>query len=211
MAIDLKSFDFKNIDLRNVYEWPLVGRLLLFFLACVAVFYLGYYFDFSNQSHQIFVRYKQELDLKDQVSSILKTKQEMQEIVLQYPELQKLLSQWQGQLINGSNLPDLLNQILKLGALNHLQFSLFAPGEKKTEDDYEVVPIKVVVQGGYNQVAHFISEIANLPQIVAVSDFIMGKQIAEPSTAEKAAGEGAASNNLTTAIMLEVYFLDNKK
>lgn len=214
MALDnLKNFDLKSIDLRNIYEWPIYARMVVFCLVCVGVFYFGYFFDFSSLSNQIYTRFKQEQDLKQQVKSILRTEENMREIVLQYPEVVKLLSHWQGQLINGSNLPDLLNQILKLGAVNHLQFSLFAPGAKKQEDDYFMVPIKVVIKGNYNQVATFISQVANLPQIVAVGDFIMAKQVGEvgsaPGTGEKPTETSASS--LITALTLEVYYLANKK
>lgn len=211
MALDLKNIDLKNIEFKNVYEWSSYGRLFVFVLVCSMVFYVGYYFDFSSQSAEIYTRYKQELDLKEQVDSILKTKQAMQEVVLQFPEVRKLLNQWQGQLINSSSLPDLLNLILKIGAKNHLQFSLFTPGAKKQQDDYFVVPIKVVVQGGYGQVAQFISDIANLPQLVAVTDFVMAKQSNEAGAVAKTAGEAAANGNLTTAMVLEVYYLVNKK
>ena len=135
----------------------------------------------------------------------------MREVVLQFPEVLKLLNEWQGQLITGSNLPDLLNQILKIGAANHLQFSLFVPGAKKQEDDYFMVPIKVLVRGNYNQVANFISQVANLPQIVVISDFMMLKLANAAGVDEKETEDAGAANYLTTALTLEVYYLANKK
>jgi type IV pilus assembly protein PilO len=177
----------------------------------MVVFYLGYAFDFSGLSKQIYDRYRQELDLKQQVHVILKTEDEMKSIVLQFPEVVKIVNQWQGQLINGTKLPDLLNQILKIGAANHLLFSLFAPGDKKEVDDYYVVPIKVVVQGNYSQVAHFISQIANFPQIISVGDFVMVKGPSGTIGAEKPAAEANTLNSLTTALTLEVYYRANKK
>lgn len=210
MALDLKNIDLKNLDIRNAYEWPLAGRMIIFGLVCIVVFYLGYFFDFSGLSKQIYTRYKQEVDLKQQVGAILKTEQGMREVVLQFPEVQKLVNQWQGQLINAANLPDLLNQILKVGAANHLHFALFAPGAKKPVDDYFMVPIKVVVQGNYSEVANFISQVANLPQLVSVGDFMIVKGSPETG-ATIAAAETSAASFLTTALTLEVYYLANKK
>jgi len=184
--------DIKNsINFKNIYEWPLYGRLVVFLLVSLGVFYFGYYFDFSSFSNQIYGKYQQEKDLKQQMKAILKNEAEMHEVVSSFHEIEKLLDQWQGQLINGAHLPDLLNQILKLGTANHLQFSLFVPGDKQKKDDYFEVPIKIVMQGGYNQVANFISQVANLPEIVAIGDFVISKP--------------------TSALTLEVYYLANKK
>jgi type IV pilus assembly protein PilO len=210
MAIDIKNIDFKTMDLKNIYEWPFYGRMVIFAIVCAGVFAFGYFFDFSALSDQIVTRYKQEQDLKQQMKAILRTEESMKEVVKQFPEILKLLSQWQGQLINSGNLPDLLNQILKLGAANHIQFSLFAPGAKKQEDDYFMVPLKVVIRGNYNQVSDFISQVANLAQIVSIGDFVMAKQSgteASPASGEKATDTGY----LVTALTLEVYYLAPKK
>lgn len=211
MALELKNIDFKNFSLRDIYEWPIYGRMVIFMLVSIGVFYFGYIFDFSSLSNQILTRFKQEQDLKQQLESSLKIEEEMREVVLQYPEVMKLLNQWQGQLISSSTLPDLMNLILSIGATNHLKFSVFIPGEKKPVEDYFMVPIKVVVQGNYNQVAHFISQVANLPQLVAIGDFAMMKQNEAKDSGEKESESNAANGNLTTALTLEVYYLANKK
>jgi|GEM_PF-159307 len=215
MAIDfkdLKNLDLKSLDFKNIYEWPFYGRGIVFLVVCLGVFYLGYLIDFSSFSGQIYSRVQQERDLKSQVKAILDTEEDMKELVSQYPEVVKLLNAWQGQLIDGDNLPDLLNKILKIGASNQLQFSQFAPGVKKQRNDYLMVPIKVVARGNYNQIANFISQVANMPQLIAIGDFVIQKQVVTDS--EKTASEQAQSSataSTTAGITLEVYYLANKK
>ena len=211
MALDLKNLNLKDLDIRSVYEWPIYGRLVIFGVVCGGVLFLGYFFDFSDLSDQIVTRYKQELDLKQQVEASLKSEEEMKEIVNQFPQVMKIVNEWQDQLINGTSLPDLLNQILKMGAANSLKFTLFAPGAKKQQDDYFMVPIKVVVQGSYTEIATFISQLANLPQIVSVSDFILSKESNSIGQAAKPEEPGAVSGPITSAMTLEVYYLANKK
>lgn len=213
MALDLKNIkiDFKNINFRTVYEWPVYGRTIILALVFIAVLYLGYFFNFSELSDQIYTRYKQEQELKQQIKASLKVEADLKEIVARYPEILKLLNEWEGQLIEGNKLPDLLNQILKLGADNHLHFSLFAPGAKQQENSFFKVPIKVLIRGNYNQVANFISQIANLPQIVAVSDFLMIKKAASENNVEKGSENKNQGDYLSTSLTLEVYYLAHKK
>lgn len=211
MAFELKKINLKSINFRNIYEWPIYGRMVVFALVCLAIFYGGYFFDFSDLSNQIYTRYKQEQDLKQQMRSILKAEEEMQQVVLQFPEVLSLLDKWQSQLINAAQLPDLLNQILKLGANNHLQFSLFVPETKKQQGDFYVVPIKVLIRGNYNETANFISQMANLPQVVVIDDFTMLKQTNASSNDTKETEDVNLSGSLTTALTLEVYYLATTK
>ncbi|HVY53474.1 MAG TPA: type 4a pilus biogenesis protein PilO [Gammaproteobacteria bacterium] len=202
----LKDIDLKKIDLRNFYEWPLLARSIIIFLVCVGVFFGGYFFDFSNLSSQIYARYKDEQDLKSQIQSILKIEESMEGSVSQFSELVGMLDSWQAQLISANNIPDLLNQILRLGSQNHVKFILFTPGDKSKKDDYFVMPIKAIVLGNYQQLASFISQLANLPQIVVINNLSIA------STAEKDKSDnGEAANQLTAGLDLEVYYLANYK
>lgn len=210
MFFDLKRIDFKNIDFKNVYEWPIYGRAIVLIIFCLGVFYAGYFFYFSSLGDEIYKRYKQEQDLKQQVKTILKIEREMKESVAEFPQLVNLLNQWQKQLISSNNLPDLLNQILKLGAANHIQFSLFAPAARTQQDDYFKVPIKVIMQGNYSQLANFISALANLSQLVSIGDFIFSKKNANASNM-KATEEVNSDNRLTCELTIEVFSLANKK
>lgn len=210
MALE-KNIKLKSVDVKYIYEWPFIARLFVYFVVSVAVFCGGYFFDFSSQGDQIYSRFKQEHDLKQQVQTILKNEQKMAGEVSQYPDLLKVLDHWQEQFINSNNLPDLLNQILKIGATNHIQFSIFSPGAKKTQDDYYVVPIKVVMQGSYSQLGNFISQVANMPLLVSIGDFVILKK-GDQSTGQKSVSEDTAEpDRLTCMLTLEVYNLANKK
>jgi type IV pilus assembly protein PilO len=207
MALDTK-LDLKNINIKNVYEWPLYGRMIVMVIVALVVFYCGYLYDFSSLSSQIYSRYTQEKDLKQQVKSILKNEEKMSNLVSQFPEMVILRDQWRNQLINIDHLPDLLNQILKLGSLNQIKFTLFVPGTKKAENNYFIVPIKVNMRGTYAQIAGFISQIANLSQIVVVSNFSIFKPTNED---EASKSDNNASDLLASELILEVYYLATKE
>lgn len=118
-----------KMDLKNIQEWPLMTRLLLFFLAFSASLYLGYRFDLSTQILKLSRAAQQEADLNQQLELVIQKINLLKLDVSHLPEMQSDLIKWKKQLVKYNDLPELLNQILKLGADNHLFFSLFSPGE----------------------------------------------------------------------------------
>lgn len=132
----------KKMTLNNIYEWPLMTRLLLLGLICSASFYLGYRYDIATQSKILSQTIQTETDLKQQLELVVHKNKVIQAEIACLPDRRKELAKWSKQLINYNDLPELLNQILKIGGDNHLFFSLFTPGEtvKITLNDVPSTP-----------------------------------------------------------------------
>lgn len=200
-----------NLNFKNIHEWPLITRILIIGLICAVVFYLGYWWDVSNLNERLVNTEHQEQDIKDQLKLVITKEEKTKSDLSQFAKLEKLLKQWQNTLINYSELPEILNQILKIGATNHLYFSQFNPAQEvKEEQHYLKVPIKVVVVGSYHQIADFISQVANLPWIVVVGDFTISKENKNDVLGSKLAERANAENLLTAELTLEVYHLADK-
>jgi type IV pilus assembly protein PilO len=226
----------KNMTLNNIHEWPLMTRMLLLLLVFFAVLYLGYRFNLSRQIKDLTRAAAQEADLKQQIELVVRKNQVIQSEVVHLPELQAELSKWKKQLVDYNDLPELLNQILKLGGDNHLFFSSFTPGEPvkvdvkvaaKSEDaaasasapvdpaapppepikviSFSKVPIKVVVVGNYHELADFISQVANLPWIVAVGNFTISNENTSTLLGDAMAKQATAQNLLSAELVLDVY------
>jgi type IV pilus assembly protein PilO len=116
-----------KMSLNNIHEWPLMTRLLLCVLVFFAMLYLGYRFDLSKQILRYSETVQQETDLKQQLELIVNKNISIKNEVSHLPTLQNELNDWQKQLVDYDNLPEVLNQILKIGGDNHLFFSLFTP------------------------------------------------------------------------------------
>lgn len=227
----------KNMTLQNIHEWPLMTRVLLLLLVFFAVLYLGYRFNLSHQIKDLSRAVAQEADLKQQIELVVRKNKVIQSEVVHLPELQAELSKWKKQLVDYDDLPELLNQILKLGGDNHLFFSSFTPGEPvkvdvkvaaKVEDaaaasapapadpaaatsepvkviSFSKVPIKVVVVGSYHELADFISQVANLPWIVAVGNFTISNENTSTLLGDVMAKQATAQNLLSAELVLDVY------
>jgi type IV pilus assembly protein PilO len=118
----------KKMTLNNIYEWPLMTRLLLLGLVCSAAFYFGYRYDLTKQMKSLSQAKQQEVDIKQQIELIIAKNLAIKNEVARLPELRSELVKWKKEVVTYNDLPELLNNILKLGGDNHLFFSLFAPG-----------------------------------------------------------------------------------
>lgn len=196
------SFDFKNI-----YSGSLMIRGLIIGLVCAIVFYLGYLVDIAGLKKQLVVSQQQEADLKRQLELTILKQAVIRDDLSQFSELQRLLNRWQKEFITYAELPQLIDKILKIGAANHLHFSLFNPGAEVKEGLYYKIPIKVIVAGNYHQLADFVSQVANMPSIVVVGNFIVSNENRNDVLGAKLAAQAAAENLLTATLILEVYRL----
>lgn len=182
-------------------------RGLIIGLVCAIVFYLGYLVDIAGLKKQLVVSQQQEADLKRQLELTILKQAVIRDDLSQFSELQRLLNRWQKEFITYAELPQLIDKILKIGAANHLHFSLFNPGAEVKEGLYYKIPIKVIVAGNYHQLADFVSQVANMPSIVVVGNFIVSNENRNDMLGAKLAAQAAAENLLTATLILEVYRL----
>jgi type IV pilus assembly protein PilO len=241
-----------KMSLSNIHEWPLMTKLLVFFLVFCASLYLGYRYDLSSQILKLSRAEQQEVDLKQQIDFVIQKNNLIKLEVGKLPEMQAELGKWEKQLVDYNELPEVLNQILKLGGDNHLFFSLFSPGasmkvtveakpEEKPADaaaaapaaapapapaptdaaaapappehliQFDKVPIKVVVVGSYHQLADFISQVANMPYVVAIGNFTISNENQTGLLGETLAKQAQEQHLLTAELALDVYHTGESK
>lgn len=119
----------KNMNLSNIHEWPLVTKILLLGLVFFTFIFIGYRYDLADQIKKLSRASQQEADLKQQIELVVRKNKIIRAEVSRLPKQQAELVNWKKQLVNYNDMPELLNQILKLGGDNNLFFSRFAPGE----------------------------------------------------------------------------------
>lgn len=198
-------------DFKNVHQWPMTMRALVIGFACAVAFYFGYSRDISSLNINLSKAKQQENDLKTKISLIISEKKSLQGELIQFPQYVALLNSWNNQLIQYTNLPKLLNEILKIGAANNVFFSLLNPGAELKEGIYTKIPIKVIAVGNYHQVATFVSQLANLNWIVVVNNFTLSNENKNDVLGTKLASTANAENLLTVEMNLEVYSRAEKK
>ncbi len=228
-------------------------RLLLLGLIFLLAFYVGYRYDVSNQIATLARVAQQEQDIKQEFELVIHKSKTTEQEILRLPTLKAELAKWNKQLISYDQLPQLLNEVLKIGAENHLFFSVFTPSEMVTVPlapwlveapggevslykpsatttptpdtpaadpnapqlekpiTYNKVPIKVVVVGNYHEIAGFISQVANMPWIVAIGGFTITKETDSSLLGDKLAKQAVAQNLLSAEMTLDVYTFPESK
>lgn len=199
---------FPNI--KNFYAWPLAIHMLIIFLICVLIFYFAYGWDITRLQSKLANSKEKESDLKQQLELVIRKQILTSKEISHYFKLEKLLVDWQKQLISYPQLPELLNDILKMGTSNQIYFSQFNPGEETKETIYLKLPIKVIAVGSYHQLANFISQIANMPAIVVINDFTISNENKNDVLGSKLAEEANTRHFLTAELLLDIYRLPDK-
>jgi type IV pilus assembly protein PilO len=202
----------QDYDIKDIFNLPVKVQMMVVGLFCVLMFYLGYQFDIAGLKHELLSAQTEEKNLKMQFEALESDLGDLNRELAQLPQLTNLLKKWNDQLVQTTNLPDMLNDILKLGTENQLEFQLFNPGAETKEDAYPVydkVPINVVTIGDYHETANFMSQIANLPKLVVIDNFIMSRG-QNKLFDKKAAAQPGYANRMTTLLIFQIYHLSDK-
>jgi len=69
-----------------------------------------------------------------------------------------------------TEIPSLIVDISQTGLAAGLQERLFQPQPEVPRDFYAEKPIRIVLSGGYHEIAKFVSGVAALPRIVTLHD-----------------------------------------
>lgn len=196
----------KTLNFNNIYDWPLSARRIVMGILFLLVFLFGYWWSISplTRSYQDLVL--GEDDLKQQFEMIVVKKEVLQAQVVQFPVFQHLLESWKRQLPKELDLPEELNEILKVGASHHIFFSLFDPGDQMKDVPYWHVPIKMIIVGDYDQLSAFISQLANMPWILEVGNITISDENRNDVLGAKLASIANQQNLLTAEINLGIYY-----
>jgi type IV pilus assembly protein PilO len=74
------------------------------------------------------------------------------------------------QLPSKAEMDALLSDINQAGVGRGLQFELFQPKQVVVRDYYAELPITIRLVGGFHELGHFTSDVANLPRIVTLNN-----------------------------------------
>jgi type IV pilus assembly protein PilO len=201
----------KNLNLNMIYDWPIGARAGVLGMVFLIVFMLGQYWKISPLKTNYQDLISQEADLKQQFQLAVVRKDVLTDEMVEYPSLQSILMSWRKQLPLDVDLPELLNQILKMGASHHVFFSMFDPGVETKLNPYWNVPIKMIVVGSYDQVALFLSQLANLSWILSIGDFTFSDENKNDVLGAKLAALANEQNLLTATINFNIYFIPNNQ
>jgi len=163
--------DFRNLNPRDIGNWPVLPKLAALAILLIALIFAGYWFDWKNQLDELArARTKEQelrtafLDKKKQAVNLDAYRKQLAEIEESFGEMLK-------QLPNKSEMEALLTDINQAGLGRGLQFELFRPAPRESSSEfYAELPITVKLSGNYHDIGAFASDVSQLSRIVTLND-----------------------------------------
>ena len=173
MKVDLEQFN--DLDFENIGAWPKQVKVVFAIILAILVFIGSYFFFISDELSALERMQDKELQLREdfklkyQMAANLKLyREQLSDMEDQFAELLKMLP-------SKNEMPGLLDDLTFVATdaglkINSLDWE--APVQK---DFYIELPIKVSVVGDYHEIGNMISNVAKLPRIVSLHDFVITK------------------------------------
>lgn len=160
-----------NYDIKKIYEWPLYIKFFLFFIISLLIVYLGFLLDIHNL--QVYTRASQlqERDLFQQFTDIVNNRRQVESDIAQLPVLRQTLKEWEKKLVTVAEMPIILDDLIKTASQNRLRLNLLDPQNEEKDNFYHRIPVKIQLAGQFDEIASFLSQVANMEKIIIIGDF----------------------------------------
>ena len=167
----INNFDINEIDWENMGSWPLYGKIVFSVVVSVAILIAGYWFVVKPKQEQLSNAVQQESTLKKDFERKAFKVANLDQYKIQMDEMEESFGALLKQLPRDTEVPGLIDDI-SLAAINSgLELKLINPRDYVQTEFYTELPIDVEVEGGYHELAGFVSSVASLPRIVTLHDF----------------------------------------
>lgn len=167
----LRKIDLADLDLNNAGSWPAPVKAIAGLLLLVAVLVGGYKFHLEDIEMQLDQQRSEELALREQFSTKAFQAANLEAYKEQMKEMEESFGALLRQLPSDTEVPGLLEDITRTGLASGLEFSEIKLLPEVQQQFYIELPIEIVVEGGYHDLATFVSGVSSLPRIVTLHDF----------------------------------------
>jgi type IV pilus assembly protein PilO len=173
----MKLDDFKNLNPRDIGNWPVLPKLAALVAVLIALVFAGYWFDWKIQLDALAAERAKEQTLRDSFLDKKKQAVNLEAYRKQLAEIEESFGEMLKQLPNRSEMEALLTDINQAGLGRGLQFLLFRPAQKEAASEfYAELPITIKLTGTYHDIGAFASDVSQLSRIVTLNDVAMSEK-----------------------------------
>ncbi len=163
--------ELRSLDVNDVGRWPLAFRAAVIALVFVVVTgVLIWYLIVQDRAPQLARAKQEEQTLKVAFENKQRKAANYDRYKEQLAEMEQSFGTMLRQLPGETEIPSLIVDISQTGLAAGLQEKLFQPQGEVTKDFYAEKPIKIILSGGFHEIAKFVSGVAALPRIVTLHD-----------------------------------------
>ncbi|MDG9670351.1 type 4a pilus biogenesis protein PilO [Hahella sp. CR1] len=167
----MKDFNLGDLDFNNAGSWPGPVKVICCLIVFALVLGAVYWFDIKELNIKLENSHAEEMDLKRQFESKAAQVSNLEEYKAQMAEMEKTFGDLLKQLPSDTEVPGLLEDISSIGSLSGLELASIDLRPEISKEFYVELPIDIKVNGGYHDLASFVSGVAGLSRIVTLHDF----------------------------------------
>ncbi len=161
--------ELKNLDVNDVGRWPFAFRVAVIAIVFVAVLGIGVWLTIvKDRAPQLARAEQEEQTLRVAFENKQRKAANYDAYKAQLAEMEQSFGTMLRQLPGETEIPSLIVDISQTGLAAGLQEKLFQPQPEIPKDFYAEKPIKIILSGGYHEIANFVSGVAALPRIVTL-------------------------------------------
>ena len=161
--------ELKNLDVNDVGRWPFAFRVAVIAIVFVAVLGIGVWLTIvKDRAPQLAKAEQEEQTLRVAFENKQRKAANYDAYKAQLAEMEQSFGTMLRQLPGETEIPSLIVDISQTGLAAGLQEKLFQPQPEIPKDFYAEKPIKIILSGGYHEIANFVSGVAALPRIVTL-------------------------------------------
>lgn len=167
----LKKLEMSDLDFNNIGSWPGVLKVIVGCVTLVVLLFLGYHFHLKELQANLERTEGQEVTLRKEFADKSFKAANLEAYKDQLTEIEERFGTLLKQLPSDTEVPGLLEDITQMGLNSGLEFESITLQPEVAQQFYIELPIRIVVQGNYHDIATFVSSVAGLPRIVTLHDF----------------------------------------
>jgi type IV pilus assembly protein PilO len=159
--------------LEQIAKLPRQVRMAILFGIAVAVAGAYYFAVYQGAAQSLRELQARELELQRKLSEVRSVAANLDAFEEEIAGLEQQLGEVLRQLPNTKELEVLLTDISNLGKTAGVEVKSFKRNDELVHDFYAEVPISIVLEGGYHDMARFFDLMSKLPRIVNVGSMTM--------------------------------------
>ncbi len=176
----LQDFDMEQLlDTDNIGILPLPVKTLLWSLTFLGALVMGYFIHVPDLQQEFARIQATEGQMKEDYRKKYREAVHLETYRAQQPDLEQSFAALRQQF--PTDIPGLIEDITLLGRENGLGFTSIELQPEVTHDFYIEKPVSIVVTGSYHGLGTFVSEVAALPRIVTMHNFVI-QPVSVPGT-----------------------------
>jgi type IV pilus assembly protein PilO len=169
----LNEIDVAELDLSELGLWPAPARWALGVFLFALTLFAGYVLFLAPARESLAQLERKALELREAIETQAPYAAAVPQLRAQQVDIAERFNRLLRQLPSETEVPALLEDISRAGTDSGLRFRAIDLKPARQEPYYDVLPLEIRLEGGYHDLARFISGISGLSRIVTLHDFCL--------------------------------------